>query len=128
MSPLTVKPALTLNQHDSSMIAHFDIWSSKAAGHSRDVELLGKAIDVLANLSDQLSCGCHDEGDGSIVLLNGPLVFDVPQQRQHKREGLPTASLGDADAVSPTHDDWKRLQQAKLDEQLVSNALRHNAP
>lgn len=42
--------------------------------------------------------------DGSLGLLQGPLVHDVSEHGQQEGDGLAAAGLGDADEVSARHD------------------------
>ena len=77
--------------HAACTLDHGHSQARRGKSNSRYHKLLGKAVDVLANLGDQLSCRRHDESDGALMLLNGPLVLDVPQQGEHKRQRLPTA-------------------------------------
>ena len=65
-----------------------------------DVERLGELLGFKEDLMGELSRWGKNDADGTIAGLQHRLCHDVSKQWPHKRHGLATSSLGDANDVT----------------------------
>ena len=100
---------------DDNLCTSLELRQLTSHGHSsidcnhRQVTCLGYVLGLLVNLLDKLPGGCHNQGDHSLVLLQGPLVSDMPDHGQHIGQSFTRASLCDTNQISTAHGGWNCL-------------------
>ena len=68
-----------------------------------------EGLTLPMDLYGELASGCHDHGDWTLHLLQGSLIFDMPEHGKQESNGFARTSFGYTNDIPTRHDCWDGL-------------------